>query len=279
MQSERVWWVTGAASGLGRAMVDEVLARGQRVVAFARNAARLDRWVGESEGRALAIELDMDDTRAIEHASARALAHFGRVDVLCNNAGYGILGAVEEVSDAEARAQMETNFFGALTMTRCALAAMRPRRYGRILQVSSVAGFHASVGFGLYNASKFALEGFSEALALESAHLGIRVVIVEPGPYRTGFAGAALRRAELRVPDYQTSVGTMEQRMASLHGSQPGDPLKAARVMFDVAELAEPPLRLPLGRYAHERLAQKIAWLTRDAEAMKSTSLPTEFGD
>jgi NAD(P)-dependent dehydrogenase (short-subunit alcohol dehydrogenase family) len=279
MQSERVWWVTGAAAGLGRAVADEVLARGQRVVAFARNASRLAEWVAASGGRAVALELDMDDTRAIERASAQALVHFGRVDVLCNNAGYGILGAVEEVSDSEARAQMETNFFGALTMTRCALAAMRPRRYGRILQVSSVAGFHASVGFGLYNASKFALEGFSEALALEAAHLGIRVVIVEPGPYRTGFAGAALRRAQTRVPDYNASVGTMEQRMASLHGSQPGDPLKAARVMVDVAELAEPPLRLPLGRYAHERLAQKIAWLSRDAEALKATSLPTEFGD
>lgn len=279
MQSERVWWVTGAAAGLGRAVADEVLARGQRVVALARNSSRLADWAAASAGRAAVVELDMDDTRAIERASAQALEHFGRVDVLCNNAGYGILGAVEEVSDSEARAQMETNFFGALTMTRCALAAMRPRRYGRILQVSSVAGFHASVGFGLYNASKFALEGFSEALALEAAHLGIRVVIVEPGPYRTGFAGTALRRAQARIPEYNASVGTMEQRMASLHGAQPGDPLKAARVMVDVAELAEPPLRLPLGRYAHERLAQKIAWLTRDAEALKSTSLPTEYGD
>ena len=279
MTNERVWWITGAAAGLGRAVADEVLARGERVVAFARDVGRLDPWVAASAGRATAIELDVDDEVQLERATGEALEHFGRVDVLCNNAGYGLLGAIEEVSAAEARAQMETNFFGALALTRRALAPMRSQRYGRILQVSSVAGFHASVGFGLYNASKFALEGFSEALALESAHLGIRVVIVEPGPFRTGFAGTALRRAAVRIDDYASSVGTMEQRMASLHGTQPGDPLLAARVMVDVAELEEPPLRLPLGRYAHQRLQQKIEWLQRDAAVLRERSLPTEYGD
>jgi len=279
MSNERTWWISGAAAGLGRAVADEALARGERVVALVRDASRLDAWVAASGGRACAIECDVDSSGAIERASRQALERFGRVDVLCNNAGYGLLGAIEEISEAEARAQMETNFFGALTLTRCALVPMREQRSGRILQVSSVAGFHASVGFGLYNASKFALEGFSEALALESAHLGIRVVIVEPGPYRTGFAGTALRRATTRIEDYASSVGTMEQRMTSLHGTQPGDPVRAARVMVDVAALENPPLRLPLGRYAHERLQQKIAWLQRDAEALKAHSLPTEFGD
>ncbi len=279
MSIERIWWVTGAVSGLGRAIADAALERGHRVVAFVRRPERLDEWVRSSAGRALAIACDLDDSAQIQRASEQALERFGHVDVLCNNAGYGVLGAVEEVSEAEARAQMETNFFGALTLTRLALEPMRRRRFGRIVQVSSVAGFHASVGFGLYNASKFALEGFSEALALESGHLGIRVVIAEPGPFRTGFAGDALRRAERRIEDYATTVGTMEQRMASLHGSQPGDPIKAARLLVEVAELDEPPLRLPLGRYAHERLAQKLAWLERDAKALRERSLPTEFGD
>lgn len=279
MSIERIWWVTGAVSGLGRAIADAALERGHRVVAFVRRPERLDEWVRSSAGRALAIACDLDDSAQIQRASEQALERFGHVDVLCNNAGYGVLGAVEEVSEAEARAQMETNFFGALTLTRLALEPMRRRRFGRIVQVSSVAGFHASVGFGLYNASKFALEGFSEALALESGHLGIRVVIAEPGPFRTGFAGDALRRAERRIEDYAPTVGTMEQRMASLHGSQPGDPIKAARLLVEVAELDEPPLRLPLGRYAHERLAQKLAWLERDAKALRERSLPTEFGD
>ena len=279
MSIERIWWVTGAVSGLGRAIADAALERGHRVVAFVRRPERLDEWVRSSAGRALAIACDLEDSAQIQRASEQALERFGHVDVLCNNAGYGVLGAVEEVSEAEARAQMETNFFGALTLTRLALEPMRRRRFGRIVQVSSVAGFHASVGFGLYNASKFALEGFSEALALESGHLGIRVVIAEPGPFRTGFAGDALRRAERRIEDYATTVGTMEQRMASLHGSQPGDPIKAARLLVEVAELDEPPLRLPLGRYAHERLAQKLAWLERDAKALRERSLPAEFGD
>lgn len=279
MSIERIWWVTGAVSGLGRAIADAALERGHRVVAFVRRPERLDEWVRSSSGRAHAIACDLDDSAQIERASELALERFGHVDVLCNNAGYGVLGAVEEISEAEARAQMETNFFGALTLTRLALEPMRRRRFGRIVQVSSVAGFHASVGFGLYNASKFALEGFSEALALESGQLGIRVVIAEPGPYRTGFAGEALRRAARRIEDYAPTVGTMEQRMSSLHGSQPGDPVKAARLLVEVVELDEPPLRLPLGRYAHERLAQKIAWLERDAQALRARSLPTEFGD
>lgn len=279
MSIERIWWVTGAVSGLGRAIADAALERGHRVVAFVRRPERLDEWVRSSSGRAHAIACDLDDSAQIERASELALERFGHVDVLCNNAGYGVLGAVEEISEAEARAQMETNFFGALTLTRLALEPMRRRRFGRIVQVSSVAGFHASVGFGLYNASKFALEGFSEALALESGHLGIRVVIAEPGLYRTGFAGEALRRAARRIEDYAPTVGTMEQRMSLLHGSQPGDPVKAARLLVEVVELDEPPLRLPLGRYAHERLAQKIAWLERDAQALRARSLPTEFGD
>ncbi len=279
MSIQRIWWVTGAVSGLGRAIADAALERGHRVVALVRRHERLEEWARASAGRALAIECDLDDSAQIQRASEQALERFGHVDVLCNNAGYGVLGAVEEVSEAEARAQMETNFFGALALTRLVLEPMRRRRFGRIVQVSSVAGFHASVGFGLYNASKFALEGFSEALALESGQLGIRVVIAEPGPFRTGFAGDALRRAERRIEDYAPTVGTMEQRMGSLHGSQPGDPIKAARLIVEVAELDEPPLRLPLGRYAHERLAQKLAWFERDAKALRERSLPTEFGD
>lgn len=279
MDTSRVWWITGASTGLGRALAEAALQHGHRVVASSRRVGSLDSWRAAAPERAMVLALDVDDPLAIPSATRRVIEHFGRVDVLVNNAGYGLLGAVEECSEAEAQAQMRTNFFGALAMTRAVLPHMRAQRFGRVLQISSVAGFHASAGFGLYNASKFALEGFSEALALETGHLGIRVVIVEPGPFRTNFAGDALRRAQTRIDDYAPSVGTMEQRMAGLNGTQPGDPRLAAEVLLAVAASDDPPLRLPLGRFAHQRLHDKTAWMQRDTAAWRERSLPTEFGD
>ncbi|MCC7012574.1 MAG: SDR family NAD(P)-dependent oxidoreductase [Planctomycetes bacterium] len=279
MTETRVWWITGASSGLGQALAERAASAGHVVVASARRSAPLAAWCERDPARRMPLALDVDDGRASARATEAVIERWGRIDVLVNNAGYGLVGGIEETSDAEARSLMETNFFGALTLTREVLPHMRRQRYGRIVQMSSVAGIHASPGFGLYNASKFALEGFSEALSLEVAHLGIRVVIVEPGPFRTNFAGSALRRAAQRIDDYGASVGAMGQRMRELDGTQAGDPAKAAEVLLEAIASASPPLRLPLGRFAHQRTRDKASWLVRDAEAWRERSLPTEFGD
>jgi NAD(P)-dependent dehydrogenase (short-subunit alcohol dehydrogenase family) len=275
----KVWWITGASSGLGRVLAEEALKAGHRVVASARRVDELREWAKRAPDRVLVLPLDVEKREAIADATKAVLARFGRVDVLANNAGYGLLGAVEEVSEAEARAQMETNFFGALWMTQAVLPHMREQRSGCVLQISSVAGVHATAGFGLYNASKFALEGFSEALALELAGSGVRVVIVEPGPFRTRFLGASLRRAGRRIEAYAATAHATEARVRSNDGTQEGDPVKAARVMLAIAEDPAPPLRLPLGRWAHDRTRAKAEWLVRDLEAWAERSLPTAFDD
>jgi NAD(P)-dependent dehydrogenase (short-subunit alcohol dehydrogenase family) len=273
----KVWWITGASSGLGRVLAEEVLAAGQRVVASARRVDELREWAKVAPDRVLVLPLDVEARGAIEGATQEALARFGRIDVLANNAGYGLLGAVEEVSEAEARAQMETNFFGALWMTQAVLPHMRARREGCLLQISSVAGVSSTAGVGLYNASKFALEGFSEALWHELAGSGVRVVIVEPGPFRTRFLGSSLRRAAKRIDAYAATAHATEARLRSNDGRQEGDPVKAARVLIAIAEDPAPPLRLPLGQWAHDRTQAKAEWLLRDRAAWAERSLPTAF--
>lgn len=277
--NSKVWWITGASSGLGLALAEEALAAGHRIVASARRVEGLNELAASAPGRVLVAALDVRSRTDIDRVRAAVLERFGRIDVLANNAGYGLVGAVEEASEVEAREQMETNFFGALWMTQAVLPHMRERRDGCLLQVSSIAGVHASAGFGLYNASKFALEGFSEALAMELDGTGVRVVIVEPGPFRTRFLGSSLRRAERRIEAYAATAHASEQRIAAKDGAQEGDPRKAARVMLAVAEDPRPPLRLPLGRWAHDRMAAKAEWLLRDRVAWAGRSLPTAFED
>jgi len=240
------WFVTGASSGFGLAFAREALRSGANVVAAARSPAALDDLVASAPERALAVALDVTQSDAADRAVAAALARFGRIDVLINNAGYGSVGAVEETPEAELRAQMETNFFGAVAATKAALPHMRERRAGAIVMISSLGGQLSYAGFGAYSASKFALEGLSEALALEMAPFGIKVMIVEPGAFRTRFAGGALRQMPT-IDAYRDVVDGVRAFARGMDGTQEGDPDKAARAVALALESETTPLRLQLG--------------------------------
>ncbi|MDC3960940.1 oxidoreductase [Polyangium jinanense] len=261
----RVWFITGTSSGFGRSLAEEALRRGERVVATARNPETLTDLVQKAPDRVLALRLDVGRPEDIGPAIEAALARFGAIDVLVNNAGYGVVGAVEETSDAELRAQFEVNFFGAIALTRAALSGMRARRSGAIVQISSFGGQLSVAGFGAYSATKFALEGMSEALAAEVAPLGIRVLIVEPGAFRTRFGGSALRRMPT-IDDYATTVGPTRAFAAGMDGTQEGDPAKAAAAIIDTLDRADAPLRLPLGADAVQALRTSLARKTEELE-------------
>jgi NAD(P)-dependent dehydrogenase (short-subunit alcohol dehydrogenase family) len=262
----RVWLITGTSSGFGRSLAEEALRRGDRVVATARDPGSVADLVEKAPERVLAVRLDVVDEATIEPAVAAALARFGRIDVLVNNAGYGSVGAVEETPMAELRAQMEVNFFGAVAVTRAVLPAMRAQRSGAIVQISSMGGQLSFAGFGAYSASKFALEGLSEALAAELGPLGVQVLIVEPGAFRTRFGGAALR-AMPAIDDYAGTVGATRSFAAGMDGTQEGDPDKAAAAICDAIGKSDAPMRLALGKDAVDALRAKYAREREELEA------------
>lgn len=272
----KVWFITGVSSGFGRVLVEELVRRGACVAGTLRKREQVDAFNKEFNGKALGVFADVTRSEEVQSAVDAALKKFGRIDVLVNNAGYGILGAIEEISLHEAKHQMETNFFGALRVTQAVLPHMRRQKSGHILQISSAAGFKASPGLGLYNASKFALEGMSEALAFEVKSFGIRVTIVEPGPFRTKFADSSLDRAHVRIPEYQESAGLTEQRILSYNGKQDGDPVKGVLAMIQAVESADPPLRLPLGKFTLDAIQVKIESVQKDIAAWKKTALSTD---
>ncbi len=273
----RVWFITGSSTGLGRALAERVLAHGDRVVATARHEQQVQEFLARYKHHAHTVRLDVTNPNEVREAVASAISVFGRIDVLVNNAGYGLLGAIEEAEDIEVRHQFETNLFGALAVTRAVLPHMRQQRSGRILNISSVGGFVGRAGAGIYNATKFALEGLSEALAEEVAPLGIRLTIVEPGGFRTDWAGRALVQAAKVIDDYNVSSGQTRELIASVNGRQPGDPTLAAQAMIEVVESDDPPLRLVLGADALERIKGKLAQVARELESWKQVSLRTNF--
>jgi NAD(P)-dependent dehydrogenase (short-subunit alcohol dehydrogenase family) len=245
--SSRVWFITGSSTGFGRVLSEAVLSCGERLVATARRPEQLQKLVQQYPSQTVALPLDMTNQEQAQEAVAQAIQTFGRIDVLVNNAGYGLVGAVEEADDAEVRKQFETNVFGTLNVTRAVLPIMRQQQSGHILMLSSVGGFIGSVGFGIYNASKFAIEGFSEALAQEVAPLGISVTIVEPGYFRTDLAGHSLAYVQQEIEDYAQTSGRIRERMEQVNDHQPGDPARAAQTMIKAVESMTPPLRLVLG--------------------------------
>lgn len=276
-QNARTWFITGASRGIGRALAEAVLAHGDRVIATARQAESLESLGNEHEDRLRRRALDVNDAAACRAVLHAAIDDFGGIDVLVNNAGYGLAGAVEELSDDEARAQFETNVFGALRLTQRVLPHMRERGHGHIVQISSIAGFVASPGLGLYNASKFALEGFSEALAKEVAAFGIHVTLVEPGPFRTDWAGPSLAISKQRIGAYADTAHATIARLNGYSGTQPGDPARAAEVMIRAVESENPPLHLPLGQWALDRMREKMRNLSREIDVWEKASLATAF--
>lgn len=273
----KVWLITGCSKGLGRSLAEEVIRKGDRVVVAARDPDTLHALIELAPERVQALALDVNSDAQVLEAVSRTLSRFGRIDVLVNNAGYGLAGAVEEISDAEAREQMETNVFAVLRLTRAVLPHMRKQKSGHILNISSAAGFVATPGLGIYNASKFALEGFSEALAQEVAHLGIKVTIIEPGPFRTDWAGPSLITPQKLIPDYADTAHKTIQTLNGYSGKQAGDPQKAAKAMLLVVESVNPPLRLPLGEMAVGRIRNKLAAVAAELDTWEIVALDTSF--
>jgi NAD(P)-dependent dehydrogenase (short-subunit alcohol dehydrogenase family) len=266
-----VWFVTGASRGFGAEIVREALARGHQVVATARRPDEIP-----FDG-VLRVTLDVADEGQARAAVEQAVAAYGRIDVLVNNAGRGLLGAVEEATDEVARAVFDTNVFGLLNVQRAVLPVMRAQRSGHVVQLSSVGGFTGTPGWGVYAATKFAVEGLSEALAAEVGPLGVKVTIVEPGFFRTDFLdGSSLHTADTTIADYAATAGRVRELMAERNHAQPGDPTKAARAIVDLTELAEPPLRIQLGSDAVERIAAKLDVMRAEQDKWRPISTSTD---
>ncbi|ADO75818.1 Short-chain dehydrogenase [Stigmatella aurantiaca DW4/3-1] len=272
----KVWFVTGASSGFGRCIVEEALARGERAVATARDPRTLEDLVARAPDRVLAVRLDVTKVHEVQSAVSAALGRFGAIDVLVNNAGYSVVGAVEETSDEELRAVFEPLFFGAAAMTRAVLPHMRERRSGTIVQLSSAAGLVTWAGVGAYCAAKHALEALSESLAKEVEPLGVRVLIVEPGMFRTKLLGASFR-AMPPLEAYASTVGAMRTYSIQSDGQQPGDPAKAARAIADAVAAGAPALRLPLGPDAIESIREKLTQVRANVDRMEPIARSTVF--
>ncbi|WP_037365278.1 oxidoreductase [Amycolatopsis orientalis] len=271
--SGRVWFITGASSGFGRVLAETVLARGENVVATARDPRALEGL------KTFTARLDVTDPASVDAAVRAAIGEFGRIDVLVNNAGHGLVGALEELTDEQARQVLETNVFGVLNVTRAVLPHLRAQRSGHIVQLSSVGGVVGNPGHALYATSKFALEGMSEALAGEVAPLGIRVSLVEPGPFRTDFAGRSMTFSE-PIDDYRdTPAGVVRQRFSAQDGKQPNDPAKAAEAILKLVDTPDAPLRLPLGPEAVARIRAKLEQQLADLAAWEEVSLDTRYPD
>ncbi|MFE1897554.1 oxidoreductase [Streptomyces yangpuensis] len=271
-----VWFVTGASRGLGAEITREALERGYGVIATARDASAVLEAYPEKPDGLLAVDADVTDAEQLAAAVAAGLARFGRIDTVVNNAGYGLVGAIEEVSDRAARDLFDVNVFGVLNTLRATLPTLRAQRSGHVLNISSVGGFATAPAVGLYGASKFALEGISEALHGELAPLGIRVTIVEPGGFRTGFLGSSSIRVEpAAIADYAAGAGPVREAMSTFDGLQPGDPAKAARAIVDVTEAEQPPLRLQLGADAVERIETKLDLVRRELDRWRHVALST----
>ena len=273
-----VWFITGAARGFGRGLVDAALAAGDQVIATARNPQRLmDDHAGADDG-ILAVALDVTDEAQARRAVSAGMERFGRIDVVVNNAGYGLFGSVEETPDASVRELFNTNVFGLLNVTRAVLPTLRAQRSGHIITMSSSAGFAVSAGRGLYGASKFAVEAISEALHAELQPLGIAVTAVEPGSFRAEFlSGDSRRETPVKITDYEPSVGPLLQAIAGSNGKQPGNPAQAVEAIRALITMSVPPLRLQLGSDAVKLVENKLDRVRAELEANRETSLSTDF--
>ncbi len=274
-QAKKTWFITGASRGFGRALAEVALRHGDRVFGTVRG--------GRSHGLEPlpgleTVELDVIDPAAVKQTIDDAWRSAGQVDILVNNAGYGVLGAIEEVPDEDIRHVFETNVFGLMAVTRAALPHLRKQRSGHILNLSSVGGLVGIAGYGFYNATKFAVEGFSEALSYELDPLGIHVTIVEPGPYRTDFLeGSSLKTSASNIADYEPSVGATRKAADERRGKQVGDPIRAAELIYRVTREEKPPLRLVLGKPAIDLARKKLALVEADIVAWEQASLDTAY--
>lgn len=276
-QDAKVWLITGSSTGFGRSLAQAVLENGDCVVATARKPDQLQDLMNQHPETAISARLDVTDADDRQSAIQGALQHFGRIDVLVNNAGYGSLGALEEFSSEQIRQQFEVNLFGSIEMTRLILPTMRAQKSGHILNVSSIGGLVSMGGFSVYCATKFAVEGFSEALRDEVKPLGIHVTIVEPGAFRTNFSGDSNVQPETTIDEYQAVIEPIRQYLYGNDGKQPGDPHKAALAMIQAVESDNPPLRLMLGADAFGLWEKKRSALDAELANWREVGENTAF--
>jgi len=275
--ADRIWFITGTSQGFGRELVRAALQRGDSVVATSRSPQSVAAASPNAAGRLLALSMDLGDAAQISSVVERAIARFGRIDILVNNAGYGVNGAVEEASEKEIAAVYETNVFGLLRVTRAVLPHMRKQRSGHIVNLSSIGGLTGLPGWGIYNSTKFAVEGLSEALADELAPLGIGVTIVEPGPFRTEFLGGSLVKTANTLPDYAPTAGKTRTSALERNGKQQGDPAAAADAIVQAVTSPHPPVHLLLGKFAYDRFNQKLEALRHEMDAWRELAVGTDF--
>jgi len=273
----KVWFITGASRGFGALIAAEALAAGDAVVAAARDPASVTARLGE-HAKLLPVRLDVTREEQAQEAVKQALKKFGRIDVLVNNAGYGLLGGIEEASAVEVEQLYATNVFGLLNVTRAVLPQLRQQRSGHVINMSSVGGYRSGAGFGVYCSTKFAVEGLSEGLAAELAPLGVHVTIVEPGYFRTDFLDQqSLSRTRQQIADYDETVGAVRQVASDRNHAQQGDPAKLAKVMIELANAKQPPLRLPLGSDTVAVIEAKNEFVAGELKQWRSVALSTDF--
>ena len=277
LQNSDVWFITGCSTGFGRELAKLVLDRGYRAVITARDPSAIQDLTAGREGRALALKLDVTDKAEVGETVKKAEAAFGSIDVLVNNAGFGYVGALEESDEGEVRGMMETNFFGLARMIHVVLPGMRRRRHGNIVNISSIGGLVGFPGVGYYNATKFAVEGLSESLSKEVAPLGIKVLVVEPGPFRTDWAGRSLQRSGKQIPEYAETAGAFRNRITGGSGKQAGDPVRAGEAIIKALQSDSAPLHLVLGKSALDTARTKVELLRGELDAWEETSLSADY--
>jgi NAD(P)-dependent dehydrogenase (short-subunit alcohol dehydrogenase family) len=273
--AQRVWMITGASRGFGAEIAKAALAAGDKVIATARDTKGVDLGSGDN---ALAVAMDVTSEAQVKSGVDAAVKHFGRIDVLVNNAGFGLLGGIEEASAEEVERIYGTNVFGLLNVTRAVLPVMRKQRSGHVINISSIGGFRSSPGWGIYCSTKFAVEGITEALHGELAPLGIHATVVEPGSFRTDFLdSSSLAKTANHIADYDGSVGKTRELAAERNHTQPGDPSKLGQALLQIVNSPEPPVRLALGTDALRGVLDKLEFVEQETKKWRSVSASTDF--
>lgn len=277
MSEKKVWFITGTSSGFGRLLAEEVLEQGGKVVATARKPEVLADLTEKYPDAVRAVKLDVTDLEDVKNSIEAAVKEFGRIDVVVNNAGYALVGAIEEANDGQIKQQFDTNVFGAVNVIREALPILREQKSGHIVNISSLVGFSAFTSMGYYSASKFALEGLSEALATEVAPHGIKTTVVEPGPFHTGFSTRAVAFGENLLSEVYPSTTELTDAFSQFDSPQSGDPRKAVKLIIEAVESENPPFRLPLGLFAYEGIEAKLENVKQDISVWRTRAIQTNF--
>lgn len=276
-QANKIWFITGCSGGLGRALAEVVLAGGGFVAATSRSPDKLASLHKEYPESFLPVSLDITNATQVKVAIESVVAQKQRLDVVVNNAGYGLIGSLEECTEEQIRQNFDVNVHGALNVIRAALPVLRAQRSGHIFNVSAAAAISNYAGFSIYGGAKYALEGISEGLAAELKPLGIKVSLIQPGPFRTDFVSGSMVRADASLPDYTGTVGKFDAYLQKMDGRQPGDPRKAAEAIVEIATIANPPFRIALGKYALTKAERVLNARLRELELVKSLKQETDF--